>query len=409
MTQFPHDQFAKEYLKELLSPLGQVEISYEVASEVRSVDVFFIPIAAAPEYVERLGLLGDLASTAALFEPYRNPVSWDEIRQCQSKLLDVLNDWQRQAKRDGRRMSEEQLPMLWILTPTASSALRTAFACQVVEGEKAMLGVYRFPQGTRMGLVVIHQLSDEPQTLWLRMLGRGKVQEKAIAQLAALPVDDLLRVNSLELVYSLQAQLQARLQERQEELDLEDRKLIMTVGTLFREQLDAAEQRGRLEGVEEGLEQGIQRGRLEGVEEGIERGRIEGIEEGIERGRIEGQRAVLENFLQVRSGEIDSILTLFLTPVATLSAPEFAMLLVRLSMLSMEENTTAQVRELLTQTLLRSRFPDGVDRLTPQFLGFSEDDLRTWLSRWGEVTDEELLGLLDGDEVREVDSPPTDN
>jgi hypothetical protein len=69
-----------------------VEISYEVASEVRFVDVFFIPISAAPEYVQRLGLLGDLARTAALFEPYRNPVSWDEIRQCQSKLLDVLND-----------------------------------------------------------------------------------------------------------------------------------------------------------------------------------------------------------------------------------------------------------------------------------------------------------------------------
>jgi flagellar biosynthesis/type III secretory pathway protein FliH len=254
-------------------------------------------------------------------------------------------------------------------------------------------------------MVVIHQLPEVEETLWLRMLGRGKVQEKAISQLAALPVNDPLRTNGLELVYSLQAQLQARWQEKQEELDAEDRKLIMIVRTLFREQLDAAKR--------EGLEQGIQRGRLEGVEEGLEqgihRGRLEGVEEGIERGRIEGQRAVLENFLQVRSGELDSILTLFLTPLATLSAPEFAMLLVRLSMFSMEENTTAQVRELLTQTLLRSRFPDGVDRLTPQFLGFSEEELRTWLSRWGEVTDEELLGLLDGDEVREVDSPPTDN
>jgi hypothetical protein len=94
MTQFPHDQFAKEYLKELLSPLGQVETGFEIVSEVRSVDVFFIPISAAPEYVERLGLLGNLARTAALFEPYRNPVSWDDIRKCQGKLIDVLNDWE---------------------------------------------------------------------------------------------------------------------------------------------------------------------------------------------------------------------------------------------------------------------------------------------------------------------------
>jgi hypothetical protein len=260
-----------------------------------------------------------------------------------------------------------------------------------------------------VGMVVIHQLPEVEETLWLRMLGRGRVQERAISQLAALPVNDPLRVNILQWVYELQAQLQARLQERQEELDPEDRKLIMTVGTLFREQLDAAKR----EGIEQGIERGIERGRIEGIEEGIERGIEQGIErgrtEGIEAGRIQGQRAVLESFLQVRLGETDPILTLFLTPVATLPAAEFAMLLVRLSMLSVEENAVEQTRELLAQTLLRSRFSQLDDRLTPRFLGLSQDELITWLSRWGEVTNQELLGLLEGDEVREVDSPPTDN
>jgi hypothetical protein len=81
VTQFPHDQFAKEYLTELLSSLGQVETGYEIVSEVRCVDVFFVPISPPPESVRRLGWLGDLASTAALFEPYRNPVSWHDIRK----------------------------------------------------------------------------------------------------------------------------------------------------------------------------------------------------------------------------------------------------------------------------------------------------------------------------------------
>jgi hypothetical protein len=227
--------------------------------------------------------------------------------------------------------------------------------------------------------------------MWLRMLGRGKVQERAIAQLAALPVNDPLRVNSLELVYELQAQLQARLQERQEELDAEDRKLIMTVGTLFREQLDAAKREGLEEGIQQGIEQGIERG--------IERGRLEGVEEGleqgIERGRIEGQRAVLENFLKVRLGELDPILTLFLTPVATLSVAEFAMLLVRLSMLSVEENAVEQARELLAQTLLRSRFAQLDDLPISRLLALSVEVLGNLLSRWGEVADEEFLGLLD--------------
>ncbi len=373
MTQFPHDQFAKEYLKELLSPLGQVETSYEVVSEVRSVDVFFTPISASPEYLQRLGWLGDLASTAALFEPYRNPVNWNDIRQCQSKLLDVFNDWQRQAKREGRRISEQELPKLWILTPTVSEALRTAFACQVMDAEKVMSGVYRFPEGNRMGLVVIHQLPPIPETLWLRVLGRGRVQEKAIAELAALPVDDPLRLNSLELVYVLQANLAARAQRELEELDTEDRELIMAVAPLFQEQLNAAEQRGRLEGVEEGIERGI------------------------ERGRIEGQRSILENFLQVRLGELDPILTLFLTPIATLPAADFAMLLVRLSILSVEENATGQAKELLVQTLLRSRFTQLDDRLISRFLALSEEESGNLLSRWGEVANEELLGVLEGD------------
>jgi hypothetical protein len=45
--------------------------------------------------------------------------------------------------------------------------------------------------------------------MWLRMLGRGRVQEQAIAELSALPVDNPLRTNALQLLYILQANLQA--------------------------------------------------------------------------------------------------------------------------------------------------------------------------------------------------------
>ncbi len=43
MTRFIHDQFAKQYLKELLTPLGNVETSRDIAGEVRQIDVFFAP------------------------------------------------------------------------------------------------------------------------------------------------------------------------------------------------------------------------------------------------------------------------------------------------------------------------------------------------------------------------------
>ena len=44
MTRFPYDQFAKDYLKELLQPLGEVETSRKVPAEITEIDVYFVPI-----------------------------------------------------------------------------------------------------------------------------------------------------------------------------------------------------------------------------------------------------------------------------------------------------------------------------------------------------------------------------
>ncbi|MDJ1174836.1 hypothetical protein [Roseofilum capinflatum] len=41
MTRQPHDQFAKQYLKELLEPLGTVEISREIPGETLQIDLIF--------------------------------------------------------------------------------------------------------------------------------------------------------------------------------------------------------------------------------------------------------------------------------------------------------------------------------------------------------------------------------
>ena len=41
MNRFIHDQFAKDYLEELLKPYGQVQAPSRVAGEVREIDVLF--------------------------------------------------------------------------------------------------------------------------------------------------------------------------------------------------------------------------------------------------------------------------------------------------------------------------------------------------------------------------------
>jgi hypothetical protein len=44
MAKNSFDQFSKQFLEELLSPLGTVEKSLEVAGEPQFVDVYFIPL-----------------------------------------------------------------------------------------------------------------------------------------------------------------------------------------------------------------------------------------------------------------------------------------------------------------------------------------------------------------------------
>lgn len=82
MTRFIHDQFAKDYLEELLAPFGEVKAPRRVAAEVRKIDVWFSPTT----NTEVLGLLGQLAATPSIFEPFRNAASHPDICGCLSKL-----------------------------------------------------------------------------------------------------------------------------------------------------------------------------------------------------------------------------------------------------------------------------------------------------------------------------------
>lgn len=103
MTRFPYDQFAKDYLKELLQPLGQVETSRKVPAQIREIDVYFVPPPQSTKNTKNtieLGLLGKFAAEPALVEPFRNAPTIAEIRSCMNKLFDIFAEVKRQAKGD---------------------------------------------------------------------------------------------------------------------------------------------------------------------------------------------------------------------------------------------------------------------------------------------------------------------
>ncbi|MEA5549467.1 DUF4351 domain-containing protein [Anabaena cylindrica UHCC 0172] len=247
MTRFIHDEFSKDYLEELLKPFGQVKAPSRVAAEVKEIDVLFSPIPTQTGDLARLGILGIMAKTAAIFEPFRNPASVEEISDCILKLLEVKSAMQREAKRNKIKILDSDIPQLWILTPTTSKNIISGFG-----GQQKLdwgTGVYFLPKHFATAIVAIHQLPPTLDTLWLRILGRGRVQRQAIDEVAALPSNHPFQKVTLELLYNLQQNLRIN-----QNTEAEDRELVMRLAPLYQQDREQARQ----EGLQQGLQQGEQ-------------------------------------------------------------------------------------------------------------------------------------------------------
>jgi Domain of unknown function (DUF4351) len=238
MTRFVYDQFSKDYLEELLKSYGTVEAPSSVAGEVREIDVYFSPLSEQTSDLQNLGLLGRFASIPAIFEPFRNPASTDEILDCILKLLEIRGKFKREAKAQKRKLQEIEIPKLWILTPTASKDKLSLLGA--LEKQDWLPGIYFMAQALRTAIVVIHQLPVIQETLWLRILGRDSVQQKAIEELSALPASHPFRQVTLQSLYNLRQNLAANQQKEQE-----DRELIMRLQPLYQQDRELAKQEGQ--------------------------------------------------------------------------------------------------------------------------------------------------------------------
>jgi Domain of unknown function (DUF4351) len=246
MTQFPHDQFAKDLLETLLSPFGEVQTAKTVDSQVREIDVYFSPNPTTPP-LPNLGLLHKLAATPATFEPFRKAVTVGEICSCIAKLFDLHGELARQAKREEQsKLTAANLPHLWILTPTLSAEKLADFGA-IKDVEKWGEGIYLLPKSFKTGIVVLHQLTETADTLWLRILGRDNVQIRAIAEIVRLASDNPYRQNALELFSNLKIIL-----ENKQNRNTEETELIMNLSPLYLEQIDLATQKGEATGIERG-------------------------------------------------------------------------------------------------------------------------------------------------------------
>ncbi|MBD2527473.1 hypothetical protein [Nostoc sp. FACHB-133] len=296
MTQKFYSLFVEHYLEGLLSPLGSVEVSGVITDSERRGIVLFFPKGTIQTERHSLGLLAKVAQSDCSIEVYCEEIGETEVRSCLHKLLNVFSTLNCRSSAEGKTLDDDDddddnLPRLWILVPSASPDLLKGFGAQL-ELENWSTGIYFLPNVFRIAIVAINQLPVTSETLWLRLLGRGKVQIQAVNELVALPRENLLRRNVLEMVYRWRISVMT-----QTDLTEDDQELIMNLTEAYQEARAAA--------VQEGVEQ--------------------------------GQRQVVENLLRFRFGSVDEELSRVVDNLLQLAPDDFARFLLELSSLSREE------------------------------------------------------------------------
>jgi hypothetical protein len=250
----PHDRFAKEYAKGLLAEFGAVETEREVVGQIRRIDLVFFPDPLSLEALPGLGLLGRILSHPCGLEFFRNAVPQAEITNCRDKGTDLRAELKRLAKPQGQKLRPADLPMIWILSPTLSERLQRA--SHMENRPEWGPGIYFLPKPDRTAIVAIHQLPVTIDTLWLRLLGKGKVQANAVKEILDLPKDHPCRNSTLDCLWDLQVNL--RMQQNRNIRDL--REVVMN--------LTPAYQKWKAEQIAEGEKRGEKRGEMRGKKRG---------------------------------------------------------------------------------------------------------------------------------------------
>jgi hypothetical protein len=143
--------------------------------------------------------------------PYRNPVEVNKIQGCIIKALQI----QQEVCPEPDPQLELQ-PRMWIITPTLAAHKLEVFGA-IADQARWGKGIYLLSKGLQTGIIVVHQLPETPETLLFRLMGKGKVQQTAMAEVAALPIEAPYRQSLLDLLVSYRMELAAKQDAEPEE------------------------------------------------------------------------------------------------------------------------------------------------------------------------------------------------
>jgi hypothetical protein len=207
MAQYKHDRFFKFYIQSLYKTKGNTLQNIQVRNdEDLEIDLLFIAEQEQAGWEqENLGLFDLLMQEhpTMIIEHYssyleetdihksitRKNLYWDKT---QKELLENAKSKPestnyQQSKKEAKKQIDNQNPFTWVLTVNCSEKLLKLCNAQLAEEFGA--GVYRLPPILRMGIVIIEQLIDSPETMWLKMLGNRETAKSAFESIKQLSTE----------------------------------------------------------------------------------------------------------------------------------------------------------------------------------------------------------------------------
>ncbi|MEO1273324.1 MAG: hypothetical protein AAFX99_35010, partial [Myxococcota bacterium] len=245
---------------------GEVTPQKSIAAHPQYADLLFHPAPARrPGPPPLLRLIARMTEGPALFEPFSDNPSDNDLRDVLGKAL-TLHRQERTPAQQRRIGRPYAMPHTWILSPGEPRST-LARLCATHDTKLWMRGFFRLPPLFNAHLVVLRLLPVRPETLLLRLFGRGKVLREALRDLEGWFPDPV----ALSIAELAERWLQIANSRNLEELDMVTRELMdyakQTI-TLNHEMIrQQSKLEGKLEGQREGKLEGQREGKLEGQRE----------------------------------------------------------------------------------------------------------------------------------------------
>ncbi|MGF1674689.1 MAG: hypothetical protein ACFCUV_13540 [Rivularia sp. (in: cyanobacteria)] len=270
MAQYKHDRFFKVYIQSLYKTKGDTLQNIQVRNdEDLEIDLMFMGREDIGWQQENLGLFDQLMQEhpTIIIEHYSSYLEETDISQSvtrknlywtqkQKELVENAKNKEKLTGRDrlskqAKQQIENQNPFTWILTVNCSAKLLKLSGAQ--PAAELGIGVYRLPQIWRMGIVIIEQLVDSPDTVWLKMLGdfeSAKIAFESIKQLSPTrrEKNDIISACIKYCVYLRDIPA--------DNLTTEEKDFMRTMTEIdawYEAQMNKAESKGKLEGKLEGM------------------------------------------------------------------------------------------------------------------------------------------------------------